>query len=217
MKNNTLKFLIFTLAFFSFLGISHQANAAVADNVSGWAWSSNIGWISLNCTNTSCASSNYGVSINPATGNMSGYAWSSNIGWISFNNASGCPPNTSCQPHVDMITGVSSGWAKALAGSPASGWDGWISLKGSNYGISLAPSTGVLSGFAWGSSVVGWVEFNGIVAIGAPVLTLTANPTTLTAPGSPVLTWTSSNLQLSGCTASANPANTGWIGSKPVS
>jgi len=30
-------------------------NAAANNNVTGWAWSSNVGWISFNCTNDSPA------------------------------------------------------------------------------------------------------------------------------------------------------------------
>lgn len=217
--NLSSKFLIFALVFSCFLGISHLVHASANDNVSGWAWSDNIGWISLNCINTNgCGASDYGVSIDPVTGNMAGYAWSDNIGWISFNAAetSGCPTG-SCQANININTGISSGWAKALAGNSSSGWDGWISLKGSNYGINLNTGTGVLSGYAWGSSVVGWVQFNGIVAIGNPVLTLTANPATLSAPGSTTLAWTSSNVQSSSCVASANPSNAGWSGPQPAS
>ena len=86
-------------------------------NVSGWAWSANIGWVSFNCTNKqlcsitnqycavdsdcpvsetcsrdTCSTVNYGVNIDTATGNFSGYAWSSNIGWISFQETN--PPDS---------------------------------------------------------------------------------------------------------------------------
>ncbi len=41
-----------------------HVSAATTDNLSGYAWSPNIGWISFNCTNTgSCATSPYGVSV----------------------------------------------------------------------------------------------------------------------------------------------------------
>jgi len=41
------------------------------------------------------------------------------------------------------------------------GWDGWISLKGTspNYGV-VGTSTGAFVGFAWGSDVIGWVDFS---------------------------------------------------------
>ena len=63
---------------------ARTVSAASSDNISGYAWSNNVGWISLNCTNSnSCATSNYGVHVNPSTGNFSGYAWNDNVGWIS--------------------------------------------------------------------------------------------------------------------------------------
>ena len=44
----------------------------------------------------------------------------------------------------------------------ADGWDGWISLRGTSpdYGV-VGAETGAFSGFAWGSDVVGWVDFAG--------------------------------------------------------
>lgn len=46
-------FFVFLMSFV-FIG---NTKAAASDNVSGWAWSENIGWISFN-------GSNYGVNIN---------------------------------------------------------------------------------------------------------------------------------------------------------
>src|SRR5690606_12033986 len=62
--------------------------------LSGYAWSDNIGWISMN-------GSGYGISVS-GSGTLSGYAWSDNIGWISANSAdlSGCPSG-SCSASID--------------------------------------------------------------------------------------------------------------------
>lgn len=131
--------------------------AGSGDNVFGWAWSENTGWISFN--NTSGGGGiNYGVNI-ASDGTLSGYAWSENIGWITFNPAelAGCPSGT-CKAWVDLATGQFSGWAKALAG--ASGWEGWIKLRGANYGVDLNFTTKEFEGWAWGDTVVGWVSFN---------------------------------------------------------
>jgi len=46
-------FLLITLIVFSFL-IFGKAEAGTADNVSGWAWAENIGWITFNCLDRSC-------------------------------------------------------------------------------------------------------------------------------------------------------------------
>ena len=46
-----------------------------------------MGWISFSCANTnSCATGDFGVTIDPNTGEFSGNAWGENIGWISFRS-----------------------------------------------------------------------------------------------------------------------------------
>jgi len=109
------------------------------DNVSGWAWSENIGWISFNCNNpeiSECGSSNYGVNIDPVTGKLSGYAYYDiddpntgvhETGWISFNRAdTGTPPMPPFNGTEDFIAKVDTtnlgtdnvkieGWARALS------------------------------------------------------------------------------------------------------
>lgn len=196
-----------------FLLAYKHSSASTSDNLSGWTWSENIGWISFNCTNTgNCGSSNYGVNV-AANGSLSGYAWSENIGWISFNpsDVSGCPSGT-CQANLDT-SGNLSGWARACAGtingncsggSRADGWDGWIHLSGtaSNgaaYGVSVAACN--WSGYAWGSDVVGWIHFQGtgygVTGSGngcASTIVINScypSPTTLKAGGQIVL-WTAS-------------------------
>lgn len=157
-----------TVALAVSIGFSVQVvKAGTGDNTSGYAWSDTIGWISLNNLNAGDAT-NYGVNIDTA-GNFSGYAWSDNIGWVSFNASqlSGCPSG-SCAPFLDWDTGIVSGWARACAGtatgncgsqaSRTDGWDGWIRLSG----LSVNTATGDFSGFAWGSDVVGWVDFSNV-------------------------------------------------------
>ena len=141
------------IVFVAVLMASHfnvkKVRASVADNLSGWAWSETIGWIHFN-------DANYGVNV-AANGAMSGYAWSENIGWISFNENSGCP-SAPCQPKMNPGNGEVSGWAKAPA-ADGNGWDGWIHLRGSNYGVSVSGCD--WDGYAWGSDVVGWIHFKG--------------------------------------------------------
>lgn len=158
-----------------------QTHAAISDNLSGWAWSSNIGWISFNCTNQGvCASSSYGVTVAPPFSGqkeLSGYAWSSNIGWITFNDSelSGCP-NGPCGALIDFSNGSVTGWARAyrcVAGCTG-GWDGWIHLSGPNYpspdasgggGVTLDLATCKFKGYAWGggdnANFPGWIHFAG--------------------------------------------------------
>ncbi len=160
---------------------------AASGDLTGAAWSSNIGWIGMGNDGGS-----YGVKVatTGTTRNLSGYAWSSNIGWISFDNAAttGCPVGP-CQARVEWgAAGGPSvqvkGWARAcsvfasdcsgslktggVSGSILGGWDGFISLGDSNtsdgvsYGVRLNTSTGKTGGYAWGSEVVGWVDFSGV-------------------------------------------------------
>jgi hypothetical protein len=136
------------------MGVYVQDAGASVGNVSGYAWSDTVGWISL-------GGADHGLAI-AEDGTISGYAWSDNIGWISANasDLTGCPE----APCTAKITSnLMSGWMRALSGdtSQSGDWDGWISLSGSSpdYGVSESIS-GAFSGFAWGSDVVGWVDFS---------------------------------------------------------
>jgi len=162
MKKVLLSFLflvaaLFVAPSFAFAGSEH--------NLSGFAWSSNIGWISFNSINDhdsgtagiQSSSINYGVNLDLGTGDLTGYAWSSNIGWIQFGGLSGFPTGAGTQAVNAKLSGSSMvGWARALSAND-SGWDGWISLGGTGYGVTQSGTA--LIGYAWGSSVVGWTDF----------------------------------------------------------
>lgn len=157
-------FILAAIAVFSYWK-SYEASAISSDNLSGWVWSENIGWISFNNTNQG-GGTGYGVKV-ANLGDISGYAWSENIGWISFNETSGCP-SLPCAPKMNRSTGEVSGWARACAGttngdctgaSRIDGWDGWINLKGLGYGVTVSGCN--WDGYAWGSDVMGWVHFKG--------------------------------------------------------
>jgi hypothetical protein len=155
---------------------SEPIKAGAEPNVSGWAWSENIGWISFNNTSGG-GTTNYGVNvniINNSYDNISGYAWSENIGWIKFDPAGRYPGNPYHSAKVEKIGNATTvtGWARACAGTVNGdcnsatrndGWDGWISLSGSNYKVELKEDTDgcYLDGYAWGSDVVGWIRFSG--------------------------------------------------------
>lgn len=207
LNKNTKLFLVVSLftvmiSFTVFFSVEQKAQAS-AGAITGYAWSGNIGWISMNCTNTnSCGTSNYGVNID-SSGNVAGYAWSSNIGWIKFGGFSSFPPAGSGTIAANAhATGNNiTGWARACAGlnnvtspqinqttpnlsctgvSRTDGWDGWISLSGTGYGVSDS-SAGAITGYAWGSDVVGWIQFNASSTATPPpggTLTLMANGST---------------------------------------
>jgi hypothetical protein len=143
--------------------LPHTAASASARSITGYAWSDTIGWISLNCSTDangcSTPAGNWGLSVD-ASNNITGYAWSDNVGWIT-TSATGCPSGT-CNPMLTSTgsnTYAFSGWLKALS-ADNNGWDGWISLSGTSpsYGVTAASCN--LAGDAWGSDVVGWIDFS---------------------------------------------------------
>lgn len=156
-------------------------------NVSGFAWSSNIGWIQM--SGTAQDGTAYGVYINPAGGALCGYAWSSNIGWINFDlkNCSSLsfPESPKRTAYLDANNNTIKGWAEAVTGmnrtcgdNPT--WDGWIKMSGaasdtSPYGVKVQGSN--LSGYAWGGDVMGWIDFSRVSVSATSVkLTCEGNP-----------------------------------------
>lgn len=143
-------------------------NPAATDELTGWAWSSNIGWIAFNCAVESPPCPNgdtpagYAVRVDSTTGILSGWAWTQNAGWIVFNqgagaslapnNLSGCPSYasdpTSCKAVLlpADANGIRqlTGWARAVQASGNGGWDGFISLSPKGTTVTpndLLPST----------------------------------------------------------------------------
>lgn len=175
-------FLILTLAILGYFGSG--ATYADAGNLTGYAWSSNIGWVSMNCENhAGCNVSQYGVNVLPS-GLMEGYAWSPNIGWLSFQSSdlSGCPSGV-CEARFTKGNSQVSGWVRACAvfvancsgalkpATQRGNWEGWIHLRGGSganaYGVYVSGT--IWSSFAWGGpndpmltdGVIGWLSFSG--------------------------------------------------------
>ncbi|MFA6077189.1 MAG: hypothetical protein WC735_03910 [Candidatus Paceibacterota bacterium] len=209
--NHRKLFLIITFSLLSFLAINSQVRSAPSPTpISGWAWSSNIGWISFSSSNdhdantagTQQSAFSYGVNKN-SSGDLTGYAWSSNIGWIQFGGLAGWPTGGGTTGSNAKIVGNSLvGWAKALS-ADGNGWDGWISLDGTNYDITLTTAAGAFCpsvdctgyDFAWGSDVVGWVGFDGVIDSNAPApsVSLSASDTNITSGQPSTLTWVAIN------------------------
>lgn len=142
--------------------------------LTGYAWSENIGWISFR-------DGLVPVEVKP-NGDLVGYAWSEHIGWVQFGNL-GQVPNSAYGGDAKLNGTTITGWARAVAG--ASGgvntgiWDGWIALNGARIQppfvatpsnsfppfISGCTSGGCTNGAAWGSHVVGWVDFSGVATM----------------------------------------------------
>ena len=143
-----------------------SAQAGASDNISGYAWSENVGWISFNSISDG-SSVDYGVNLDTTTGNLSGYAWSETVGWISFDRSqTGAPPSDDPCPDGSCIAKITpldqlgksdvaiKGWARVLS-ADSNGWDGWIKFTDA-----YIDSSGNWHGWAWGSNVVGWISFN---------------------------------------------------------
>ena len=111
---------------------NQPTRAGFNDNISGYAWSGYIGWLSFNSANSAApestfsTSTDYGVSIDTSTGKLSGYAWSGYIGWLSFNSVSDNSP-VDYGVNINTSTGKFSGYA----------WSeniGWISFNRNDTG-----------------------------------------------------------------------------------
>ena len=126
-----------------------HASSSTGGALSGWAWSDNVGWVSL-------SGSGYGLTTD-GSGNVGGYAWSDNIGWIRpAQSGDGCPGTGAV-----FSGGSLTGWLYVLSAATSQGsWDGCISLSGSGYGVTNASNPSYNANYAWGSTVVGWLSFN---------------------------------------------------------
>ncbi|PID83565.1 hypothetical protein CSB11_00665 [Candidatus Campbellbacteria bacterium] len=127
----------------------------------GWAWSSNVGWLSLNCTNTSSCNYyqddggvNYGVDFDDSTGDLKGYAWSPNVGWLKMGGNGA---------KISLTSGNISGASYfENKNDPGAGpWEeGGIKYSGANYVVKRNTNTKKLKGCAWGGTAVGWMCFS---------------------------------------------------------
>ena len=153
---------VFFLVAFLFLFLIN-GSAVLANNLNGYAWSSNIGWISFD-----------GTVVDDVTGDLRGYAWSENIGWIKLNPMGPYPGFPEFSSRIIAPSKVIKGWARACAGAAngncsggtnpdSGGWDGWIKFSDTDYSVEESTddqSQCYLSGYAWGSSVLGWIKFS---------------------------------------------------------
>lgn len=208
---------------------------------SNLAGGSGAGWISLNANGlTSSGASTgyvsttpYKVTVDDATGQWNGMGWSEHVGWIDFNPSGPYPaqPGNSVSggAKTDWSTGKTCGWIRALAGgTPQSGgWDGWISMCGNGFGVTVDPSTGQMSGMAWGDMVMGWVDFSRARVSVNPTtagVTLTPTPSSLVCPaggGASSLSWSAAGVVPGSCVATGgygfSGALPGTSGTVPVS
>ena len=188
----SLAIIFVFLAAFSIFNFhfSKDVKADATPSLTGYAWSSNIGWISF----TPSTNGNNTITVDPTTGNINGYAWSENIGWVKFGGL-----GAGADANYNFSTGAITGWARACAGSQngdcstsasrTDGWDGGISLSGTGYGVSgtQVSTTAQLSGYAWGSDVVGWVDFSNASIVNLPAVPVIPSTFVLSVSGSSCL------------------------------
>ena len=152
-------FLNLFLVIFILTGIYFLLNFNTADvdasfcgeyNLSGYAWSDNVGWVSFSCQNKR-DNYDYGVSIDIDTGEMGGYAWSDSIGWIDFSPVGPYPDVPAYSVKLNLETDEITGWAKAVIAND------WISFSGEEHGVTF--NIHGFSGYAWGGETMGWIDF----------------------------------------------------------
>jgi hypothetical protein len=143
-----------------FLAVPLYAQAACGfHNVSGYVWSRNSGWISLNCN--AGGSIDYGLDIDFESGSqtepVTGYAWSQNYGWLNMQPAGPYPaaPNTAAlftRNEGELATstaGTITGWAQWSA-LGANGWMllGPLTISSTEYGIGIGADR-LFTGWSW--------------------------------------------------------------------
>lgn len=216
-------------------GVPAQTDAAFGIpsggiELEGYAWSSNIGWISMNCTNNStCATSPYAVTLEES-GDVTGFAWSPSVGWIKFGGLAGFPTGPGTVSSNAGGSGtfpdiVFDGWARAcsptvgtdctsMATEPnAGGWDGWISLSGDGYQVESDVTGFTPTSFAYGHDVNGWISFAAVLydLPDAPAVTLTGSADPVSAGQPTDLTYEVSG-PFTSCIASWDP---GFVAAAP--
>ena len=166
-------------------------------NLSGYAWSDNIGWIKFG----GLSSFPTGSGTSPQNAQLN----SSNklIGW-----ARAC-------------AGTVNGDCSTME-SRTDGWDGWISLAGTSvdgqysYGVSLSGTD--FSGYAWGSDAVGWIDFTGVHLSEAPIvpitISLSAASSSISSGDSTMITWSSAGADTCTTTENSSFFTSGTSGSK---
>jgi hypothetical protein len=117
----------------------------------------------------------------------------SGLGWIKFGGLSGFPTGAGTQAvNAQFDVNRLIGWARACSATEngdctgglhpdGGGWDGWIYLGETDQGGgAVANDDGLLSGYAWGSDVIGWAQF--LANVTPPCAQMCTDATTLQDP-----------------------------------
>jgi hypothetical protein len=151
---------VLTLLFMPLPDTAAQSTYSGTYKMLGWGWSSTIGWFGFGGDNQA----NVHTTINMDSGQMSGNAWSSNVGWVNLNPSGPYPADPQHGAKLNKSTNTVEGWARATTATraQAGGWDGWIKMSGSGFGVRFTPGASFPfgSGLAWGSLVDSWVSMH---------------------------------------------------------
>ena len=206
-RSKKINLILSSITALILIGTFYVFNNGVAQttttSLKGYAWSENIGWISFSGDNREAApSASYGVFMDNDTGYLSGYAWSEIIGWIKFGGLSDFPTGSGTfSQNAQIVSNKLIGWARTCAGTVngdcssmtnrTDGWDGWISLSGNNYGVSIANHK-TFSGYAWGSDVIGWIDFTGVTLSSFPItINIQSDFSSVVKGTSAIISWSS--------------------------
>ena len=169
LLNTDNNFSLSTSSSLIFWNTTSPYNVTITDTeLYGFLWGPMLGYINLNCSNTSsCTSSNFKVNNN--NGMLTGYAWGENTGWISFSCANvesnNCASNNYASTSINIFGQlVGYAWSQNF---------GWLQFDCSNVDtcvttdwrkpslrVSLVPttppliSTGVSSGGGYDSKII---------------------------------------------------------------
>lgn len=128
LMNTSNTFSSSTSSSFVFWNTKNPYNVTITDTeLHGFLWGPMLGYISLNCQNTSsCASSSFKVSNND--GKLTGYAWGENAGWISFScdnaESNNCASNNYASTSINSLGEfIGYAWSENF---------GWIEFNCSN-------------------------------------------------------------------------------------
>lgn len=120
-------------------------NITVEDTeLRGFAWGEGVGWIVVNCADTTsgCSGTNSNFKVaNDGAGNLSGYAWGQNTGWINFG-----PFTNPSIPTVKITNGLFGG--PSGSSTPGYAWVqnyGWLKFDCSSPNSCVETDWGVVT------------------------------------------------------------------------
>jgi hypothetical protein len=171
----TVTALVIVLSLFV---MSREASAGTGDNLSGWAWSSKVGWISFNCTTLADGCDVLGdIGAGDDAGDLGGGGGGGGGGTgtggtgdgayikgllkkVAMEGIEGAKYSDPFSYLKNTFSFITDNFNKNKKEAYADDLPGGGALGSSvNYGVRVNTTTGAISGWAW-SDNVGWISFN---------------------------------------------------------